>query len=152
MNAEFGQGKPLTAKEKILTGHIVLQFKNIGRTSAEIIAFCIETMVSSELPQIPVYRNVQPATPPETVEGHGGIWTKYRFDWDRPSEQELPGIGILGNKLWLYGYIEYIDFIGHRSQQRFCASLGGSFFDVGTTFWLGGPAEYSGKSKLDSLS
>jgi hypothetical protein len=141
-----------TVDELLAKGIIVIEFKNLGRTAAEIIAFCGETSLSPDLPEIPVYAKIKRHSPCETAEAHGKTFREYVFDWERPKPDKANSLSSLFtvHKIWLFGYLEYLDFMGVRYRQRFCMYLAGGLISYGKNFWPGGPPQYSLLEKADA--
>ena len=141
-----------TTAELLKSGHVTLEFKNEGRTAAEIIAVSFNTMFTADLPPIPVYDDAIPIVPAETAEPNGATWRHYVFRWQKapvtiPSTYNMLAAA-LGPGLWAYGYVRYLDFMGDVNEEKFCGRLSLGYFGSDTDFWRSGPRAYFGRSRV----
>jgi hypothetical protein len=141
-------------------GHIALEFKNIGRTPAEVIAISYALVVARELPEEPSYAPIKPVAPSETFE-HGDTWKYFIFSYgklDLSAVITTDDGGSLTNTLraihqprvWIFGYLRYLDFMNQTADVRFCAHMTFGPHNSGSEFWKGGPAKYFGTTRVDT--
>lgn len=122
-------------------------FKNLGRSQAIIIVACIDHHVGMTLPTTPTYA-ISKVRRPNTSVGHGE-----RYDTTySPNIPQIESAKIENDVaiLWLFGYIEYLDFLGNTWRSGFSASL--RPYKIGDGFWLvrgpEGPAAYTYKKQI----
>jgi hypothetical protein len=99
---------------------ILIPFENIGETNAEITGICFQYWVGPRLEPLPTYDRHMPFT--ETVIKAGAKW-EYRpgnffFTFTEPQNRMLDLV--MFGRLWVYGYIAYLDFMGMPHERRFC--------------------------------
>ncbi len=97
-----------------------INFKNLGRTAAELVTQCIEWKVVNQLPETPVYKSSFPFVPGTFVQ-HGNELpaTIQNFIITLQSE-EVAAISKETKFLWVYGYVSFKDFLGNGHEQRWC--------------------------------
>jgi hypothetical protein len=137
-------------KESVLR----VNFKNRGRSPAELIEICLEWHISDKLPNVPDYRNISPYAPGSFIDVSGNIPNgpaemKIRLQDDEVDE--LPH-GILF--LLVYGYIKFRDsIIDQLHTSHFCAKWQSFWVDryavrqpIGFVYDPQTPAEYTKKT------
>jgi hypothetical protein len=103
---------------------IEVSVKNYGRTPAFIQSLAVEIVCGITLPDEPDYSEHAFDVPPETV-----IEAKANFDLGatRPHQltllEDIEAIKEERKFLWVYGYVQYLDFLGDRHIMRFCKQL-----------------------------
>ena len=95
----------------------VIQIANIGKTPAIILADCIDVYVGKALSKEPEYRSGQHLLLEHQLHKEGN------YSVSRPADvDEVCWGAILSGEtyLWLFGYIDYIDFTGNVRRYGFC--------------------------------
>ena len=98
-----------------------IDFKNFGRSPAELICTCIELAVVDKLPSIPAYKTTSPWRPgifiePEKTIPTGPIMVKIIL-----LDEEVTAISDETKFLWVFGYLSFRDSIkGKVHSYRFC--------------------------------
>jgi hypothetical protein len=130
-----------------------INFKNFGRSSAELVSQCIEWTVVEKLPEIPVYKSNFPFIPGTFVEhGHNLPATVQNFIISLQPD-EIEAISKETKFLWVYGYLSFKDFLGSNHDQRWCAKWqafgdnpDGTRTSLGFVYDSTTPAEYTKRS------
>ena len=114
---EFGEGLTINRDRK--EARIVIEVKNFGRTPADVInvALCWRVMPEGQAaPIIPQYPKPENAVGPTA----GFLVTNDLFlvwkTFDGISDDQFDKINTGDERLWIYGYVDYIDVFGqwHR--------------------------------------
>jgi hypothetical protein len=106
------------------TSTLRINFKNWGRTHAELISQYVEWLVAAKLPEIPVYKT-ELAFPPGTFVESGKNLRDAPQDFIiNIQPDEVEAIAKEEKFLWVYGYLSFNDFLGNPHQHRWCASWG----------------------------
>jgi hypothetical protein len=125
-----------------------INFKNWGRTHAELISQYVEWLVAAKLPEIPVYKT-ELAFPPGTFVESGKNLRDAPQDFIiNIQPDEVEAIAKEEKFLWVYGYLSFNDFLGNPHQHRWCASWGAYQLPNGATahgfiYDLKTPPEYT---------
>jgi hypothetical protein len=110
-----------------------INFKNWGRTHAELISQYVEWLVAAKLPEIPVYKT-ELAFPPGTFVESGKNLRDAPQDFIiNIQPDEVEAIAKEEKFLWVYGYLSFNDFLGNPHQHRWCASWGAYQLPNGAT-------------------
>lgn len=96
-------------------------FKNSGRTVATLIEQCIEDIVTSALPDVPIYEHLFPFSPGTLVEAGKPSTASIQNYFIELTDEQRKAIEKIEMSLWVYGYIAFRDFNGDRHEHRFCA-------------------------------
>ena len=127
---------------------VALVFLNIGRSHAIVSSVCWDASVSLRLPKEPEYRTIFPIGTGTTIKEENGTYT-FRLenrtigitDADRDAMEKVE------KYLWVYGYLEYRDFMGEPHRTGFCGqymrqpAIGGGIQKP--MFFEGGPPAYT---------
>jgi hypothetical protein len=97
-----------------------INFKNFGRTAAELVTQCIEWKVVSRLPEIPVYKSSFPFVPGTFVEYGNELPAVIQNFIITLQPEEVEAISKETTFLWVYGYVLFKDFLGNGHEQRWC--------------------------------
>jgi hypothetical protein len=98
-----------------------IEFRNRGRTSAELIALCLEWAVADQLPEAPVYKTNIPYAPGVFLEPDKPFPAGLYQYVIRLQPDELTKIKAETAYLWVFGYLRYEDFMGKPHDIGFCA-------------------------------
>jgi hypothetical protein len=110
-----------------------INFKNWGRTHAELISQYVEWLVAAKLPEIPIYKT-ELAFPPGTFVESGKNLRDAPQDFIiNIQPDEVEAIAKEEKFLWVYGYLSFNDFLGNPHQHRWCASWGAYQLPNGAT-------------------
>lgn len=104
---------------------IEVQFTNYGRTPAVLKTIAVCHTFRLDLPKIPIYEHVESFNDGDVIGPHVGekpkSWnheTKYDLTFQADTiDREASGY----TRLWVFGYLEYEDFIGITHKLGFCA-------------------------------
>jgi hypothetical protein len=131
-----------------------VDFKNRGRSPAELIEICLEWHVSDKLPDVPEYNTVSPYPPGQFIDVNNGIpggpvKIKIRLQEDEVSD--LPHETVF---LWVYGFVTFRDtIVGEQHTSRFCAKWqsfvtdrDGTRHPLGFVYDSATPPEYTKKT------
>jgi hypothetical protein len=132
-----------SVRQALKAPSVDLRFTNYGRTTALVLEKCIEVRLGQSLPHDPAYDFVDALPVVEAVESGKSIGAEALRRLGDLSESQVQGL--LGglNKIWVYGFVRFRDFLGMEHKMGFClrwkppngeASTGGSFVqeDPGT--------------------
>jgi hypothetical protein len=97
-----------------------INFKNLGRTAAELVTQCIEWKVVSQLPEIPAYKTSFPFVPGTFVEYGNELPAVIQNFVITLQPDEVEAISKEAKFLWVYGYVSFKDFLGNGHEQRWC--------------------------------
>jgi hypothetical protein len=116
---ELGVGT-LAANLQSPKAHVVL--KNYGQTPAFLESQALGIFVGSALPKEPNYAPFAYELEPENVVEPNA---QYTIEGIRPFLQAEQVTGIVEQKayLWVFGYVQYKDFLGGKHITRFCKQL-----------------------------
>jgi hypothetical protein len=131
-----------------------ITFKNHGRTAAELIALCVEWAVENKLPEIPIYKTSFPYVPGTFLVPDGAFPAALNNYVIRLKPDEITATEEESKHLWVFGYLDYRDFIGNPHQMRFCAKwqpygptrADGTRLALGFVYDSETPPEYSRKT------
>jgi hypothetical protein len=98
-----------------------INFRNSGRTAAELIGQSIEWVVASVLQDLPGYKSSFPFTPGTFVDPGKYLPTAIHNFVIELRRDEVEDISQETRFLWIYGYISFKDFLGYSHEQRWCA-------------------------------
>ncbi len=98
-----------------------IEFRNRGRTSAELISLCVEWAVTDRLPEEPIYKTNFPYAPGVFLEPDKPFPASLYQYVIRVQPNELTKIKDESAYLWVFGYLRYEDFMGKSHDLRFCA-------------------------------
>jgi hypothetical protein len=92
---------------------------NIGRSYAELLTYCIEHKICIALPDAVDYKLTFPLSADTIVKADGQMrgFPAYNLQL---SKDELEPIKSGRSFLWVYGFINYFDFMGDLHEKRFC--------------------------------
>jgi len=111
-----------TIKDMLTSGSAILKFKNSGRTEADITAISVNYRTGAALPPEPEYVEPLPHLSTITIAAHGGEWTTWDYRL-KLSGEDVDAIADGKLTLWVYGYLEFFDFIGDLVRIGFCARM-----------------------------
>ena len=92
----------------------------MGETFARVTGICIEYVIAPRLPKLPTYERLIPTVdnaiikPSDDFEFHA--WPLFILTDEEIERFALP----YAHKLWVYGYISYVDFLNFPHEHRFC--------------------------------
>jgi hypothetical protein len=134
-----------------------IAFTNHGRTAAFVTEKCIEAKLAPTLPADPAYSAVETLPVVDVVDSGKSVAASARQRVGELSEDQIRVVLAGGNTLWVYGFINFRDFLGMKHKLGFClrwlppdreASIGGVFLQDGpahysyrTEEWPSSPAE-----------
>ena len=127
-------------------GSVTVRFKNSGRTEADVTAVSVNRAVG-KLPKVPTYRRPQVFSPTQSIPVGESKWDHRDFWYGHPalSDEQASEIVAGRESFWVYGFLEFYDFLGNRQTVKFCGRLmGGGLAGPVTNpnLWLTGPATY----------
>jgi hypothetical protein len=110
----------LAAKLQSPKARVVL--KNYGKTPAFLESQALGVYVGLSLPEKPNYSPFAYDLEPENIVEPDA---QYTFDGIRPFHQSEQLSAIMEQRtfLWVYGYVQYKDFLGAKHRTRFCKQL-----------------------------
>jgi hypothetical protein len=120
-----------TPNQMLQLDNITLRFRNGGRSAANIVAISVNRTLTEFLPDEPVYGRARPIAPAEQHIGANEPWEFTSWGINRTesliepemAQKVLEGFGL---DYWVYGYIDYDNFVGDRERRKFCAWLDGN--------------------------
>ncbi len=125
-----------SVRQALKAPSIDLRLTNYGRTSALVLEKCVEVRLGQKLPPDPTYDCVEALAVVEAVDSGKSVGIEaYRRLGDL-SESQVHGLLSGLNKIWVYGFVRFRDFLGIEHKMGFClrwtppngeASTGGSF-------------------------
>jgi hypothetical protein len=152
-----------SVRQALKAPSIDVRFTNYGRTTALVLEKCIEVRLAKNLPPDPTYDFVEALAVVEAVESGKSIGVAASRRLGDLSESQVQGLLSGLNKIWVFGFVRFRDFLGMEHKLGFClrwmppmgeASTGGSFIqeEPGTYIyqtddWPLGQAE-TGRSPL----
>ena len=99
-----------------------VNFKNRGRSPAELIEICLEWHITDKLPKVPDYVTISPYAPGAFIDVNGNIPggpVKILIRLEDDEVSDLPYGTVF---LWVFGYIMFRDsIVGEQHISRFCA-------------------------------
>lgn len=105
-------------KESVLS----VDFKNFGRSPAEVIGICIEWAVEKQLPPDPAYKSVSPYPPGTFIEPTNNVPNGPLKCPIKLKDNEVAEISDEVKFLWVFGFILFEDaIVGKSHKMRFCA-------------------------------
>jgi hypothetical protein len=135
----------------LTSNDVWLAFQNLGRSDAVIVAECFVHHVGDALTSHPHY-------PPGAIRSKSfGESVGHRLKYETSFGLALPRkqaatIASGETILWLYGYLEYLDFLGHTYRSGFSAALKPVVIDgnpVSLPFRSEGPTAYTYKQQIN---
>ena len=113
------KGSPFSVIGQLPSVPIVsLKFHNYGRTPAEMIGYCIVIKIAEKLPDPRVEPEIFPVAPGTIIKPDGSLPFTYVFQWSEPEQRAI----FEGEtRLWFYGRMAYMDFLGNRHEIGFCS-------------------------------
>lgn len=99
-----------------------IHLKNLGETPAVVERQCIAFAADKELPAAPTY----PVENTRDVGFGAAVLSGETYDIWIPNpwaKEQIQAYMRMEAKLWVYGFIEYRDFLGNAHRKGFCASL-----------------------------
>jgi hypothetical protein len=125
-----------SVRQALKAPSIDVRFTNYGRTTALVLEKCIEVRLGHALPPDPTYDFVEALTVGEAVESGNSVGIEAHRRLGDLSESQVHGLLSGLNKIWVYGFVRFRDFMGMEHKLGFClrwmppkgeASTGGSF-------------------------
>jgi hypothetical protein len=137
-------------KESVLK----VNFKNRGRSPAELIEICLEWHISDKLANLPDYRNISPYAPGTFIDASGTLPNgpeKITVLLQDDEVADLPHGTVF---LWVYGYVKFRDsIVSELHVSPFCAKWqsfwvdrDGSRHSIGFVYDSQTPTEYTKKT------
>jgi hypothetical protein len=140
----------LTPNKLLQWEYIGVRFRNGGESAASVIAISVNRLVTEFLPDEPVYAKARAINAAEQHAGAGEPWNYLSEGQDRadnPIEPKLADEILAANRLdyWVYGYIDYFNFVGDRERLKFCGVLDATrlVIEGDSHLILGGPNAYT---------
>jgi hypothetical protein len=149
-----------SVRQALKAPSIDIAFTNYGRTAAFVTEKCVEAKLTSTLPPDPVYSAIESLQMVDVVDSGKAVAASARARVGELSEDQIRLVLGGRNTLWVYGFINFRDFLGMKHKLGFClrwappegeASIGGTFLQDGparyiyrTEEWPPSPAEPSG--------
>jgi hypothetical protein len=134
-----------SVRQALKAPSVDIAFTNHGRTAAFVTEKCIEARLMPTLPADPVYGAVETLPVVDAVDSGKTVAASAQRRVGDLSEDQIRLVLAGSNTLWVYGYINFRDFLGMTHKLGFClrwvppereASIGGVFLQDG-------PAHYS---------
>jgi hypothetical protein len=134
-----------SVRQALKAPSVDIAFTNHGRTSAFVTEKCIEARMTPTLPADPVYSAVETLPVVDAVDSGKTVGASAHRRVGELNEEQIRQVLAGGNTLWVYGFINFHDFLGMKHKLGFClrwappdreASIGGVFLQDG-------PAHYS---------
>jgi hypothetical protein len=125
-----------SVRQALRAPSIDVRFTNYGRTTALVLEKCVEVRLGHALPPDPTYDFVEALTVVEAVESGNSVGIEAHRRLGDLSESQVHGLLSGLNKIWVYGFVRFRDFLGMEHKLGFClrwmppkgdASTGGSF-------------------------
>jgi hypothetical protein len=98
---------------------IVVSFENFGRTPAALKKTCQNLRVCKTLPARPLYDGIEPFPTGTVLKKERREQYATKFDFQLSSE-EVIAVHNEETNLWIYGFIEYQDFLGSDHTIGYC--------------------------------
>jgi hypothetical protein len=126
-----------SVRQALKAPSIDVRFTNYGRTTALVLEKCVEVRLGKNLPPDPTYDFVEALAVVEAVESGKSVGVEASRRLGDLSESQVQGLLSGLNKIWVYGFVRFRDFLGMEHKLGFClrwmppkgeASTGGSFF------------------------
>lgn len=99
-----------------------LVFRNFGRTHAVVTRVCWECQIAIKLPPEPGYENIYPVTSGTVIKPNDVFPFHMQHRIIQMSNRDLDELANFEKYLWVYGYIEFRDFMGDIHKTGFCAN------------------------------
>lgn len=125
-----------SVRQALRAPSVELRFANYGRTTALVLEKCVEVRLGQTLPPDPAYDCAEALPVVEAVESGESVGAAAQRRLGELSESQIQGLLTGLNKLWVYGFVRFRDFLGMEHRLGFClrwtppkgeASIGGSF-------------------------
>jgi hypothetical protein len=125
-----------SVRQALRAPSIDLRFANYGRTTALVLEKCVEVRLGQTLPPDPTYDCVEALAVVEAVDSGKSVGVEAHRRLGDLSESQVHGLLNGFNKIWVYGFVRFRDFLGIEHKMGFClrwtppngeASTGGSF-------------------------
>lgn len=117
-----------TAQELLEWDYIFVRFRNGGKSAANVVTISVNRLVTEALPDVPTYNEARAINPADQHVGALDPWEHISKSEDRPDYLIEPNFAaqILeddGLEYWIYGYIDYFNFVGDLERLKFCGRL-----------------------------
>ncbi|HUC66526.1 MAG TPA: hypothetical protein VMA53_13900 [Stellaceae bacterium] len=125
-----------SVRQALKAPSIDLRFTNYGRTAALVLERCVEVRLGQTLPPDPTYDCVEALAVVEAVDSGKSVGLEAHRRLGDLTESQVHGLQSGLNKMWVYGFVRFRDFLGIEHKTGFClrwtpprgeASTGGSF-------------------------
>jgi hypothetical protein len=118
----FGDGIPPLPGLPPKRFQVFVTFKNVGRTAAFPTAFCVQGLACQNLPNAPNYTAIMDLTPGKIIRQDGSYFIEGGHI--TISDAKITAIQAGEIKLWVFGFVSFLDFLDMSRDYRFCFSWG----------------------------
>jgi hypothetical protein len=134
-----------SVRQALKAPSVDVAFTNHGRTAAFITEKCIEAKLTQSLPEDPAYSAVETLPIVDAIDSGKTVTASAHRRVGELSEDQIRLVLGGRNILWVYGYINFRDFLGMKHRLGFCLRWAPPEHEasIGGTFLQDGPARYT---------